>query len=120
MSTTNHKIKRCTFRMRVEQGRPAAEQAVMTRARLANSLAKIASTSVGRRSAYAVKSRALNHGLEMGAFLARSDEQGRHHLLRVKPRGGCALHLPIGQLSVGSQDQIQVRAVLGRLKPEAA
>ena len=37
MSTTNHQTKRHTFRMRIEQGRPAAERALMIRARLASS-----------------------------------------------------------------------------------
>ena len=94
--------------------------ALMDRARVANRLAKISKTSGGRHSAYRVKSRALNRGLEMGALVARSDEDGRNHLLRVGPRGGAALHIPIGELSVISKQQTQVRAVLGIDRPEAA
>ena len=109
-----------TFSSILGQTRVIAELAWMERARLANQLAKISTTSRGRRAAYRVKSMALNRGVEMGAFVVRSDEAGRHHLLRVFPRGGAALHIPIGELSVLSKEQIQVRAVLGINRREAA
>ena len=120
MASKKTATNRVTFRQDWEASRRVAERNLMKRARIANGLAKIASTSSSRKTAYQVKHKALNRGLELSTFIVRSDEQGRSHLVRVLPRNGAALHLPIGELSVQSQEKIQVKAVLGRLNPEAA
>ena len=96
----------------------------MMKARLANRLAnRLAKLDCGRRNrvaAYRVKVSALNHGLEMGLLVARSDEKCRPYLLRISPGGRSALHLPVARLSRNSNSTLQVRAVLGRLRPEVA
>ena len=109
-----------SFRTLVKENESDARIALMKKARLANRLAKLDCGRRNRVAAYRVKESALNHGLEVGLFVARSDENCRPYLLRVSPGGRSALHLPVARLSETSNSTRQVRAVLGRLRPEVA
>ena len=109
-----------SFRTLVKENESDARIALMKKARLANSLAKLDCGRRNRVAAYRVKELALNHGLEMGLFVARSDERCRPYLLRISSGGRSALHLPVARLSRTSNSTLQVRAVLGRLRPEVA
>lgn len=109
-----------SFRTLVKENESDARNALMTKARTANRIAKLDVCRKSRAVAYDIKAAALNKGLELGLMVARSDEQWRSHLVQVTPQGGAALHLPIGKLSIRSQEQKQVRAVLGRCGPQAA
>ena len=107
-----------TFGEQVNSLKLGAGRALFQRARSANRLAKIATTTSGRRSAYTVKERALNRGIDLGLFFVRGDEEGREFLCRVSPRGGAGLHLPVAFLSAVSVEVFQVRTVLAGLKRE--
>ena len=114
------KSRSTSFRTLVRENESNARNALMMKARLANRLAKLDCGRRNRVAAYRVKVSALNHGLEMGLLVARSDEKCRPYLLRISPGGRSALHLPVARLSRNSNSTLQVRAVLGRLRPEVA
>ncbi|MBC8262393.1 MAG: hypothetical protein H8E43_11295 [Planctomycetia bacterium] len=109
-----------SFRKLLEENEVSARLALMKKARIANSLAKIGNGRRNRVAAYLVKESALNHGLEMGLFVARSDEKSRSNLLRISSGGRSALHLPVERLSGNSKSILQVRAVLGQIRSEVA
>ena len=114
------KFRSPSFRTLVRENESDARNALMMKARMANRLAKLDSGSRNRVAAYRVKVSALNHGLEKGLFVARSDENCRSYLVRVSPGGRSALHLPVARLSESSNSTPQVSAVLGRLRAEVA
>ena len=120
MKSETKDLPRASFRKIVQENMAGAARSLMNRARLANRIAKLDIQRKSRAAAYDIKAAALNQGLELGLMVVRSDEQWRSHLVQVTPQGGAALHLPIGKLSIRSQEQKQVRAALGRCGPEAA
>jgi hypothetical protein len=87
------------------------------RAVLANSLAKVLHQPDARRAAYRLKSRALDQGLRINAFEILSDDQGRHHLSRVRLPSGRILHLPLDGIGTATRMLPSVRARLGLPAP---
>ncbi len=113
------RFKRATFKELCGRAAPASAERLQTRVRQANSVAKLAATPRGRRTAYSAKDAAINHGLAIGLLNARSDERGRHHLIRVGTRDR-QVHMPVHRLTLASRDVEQVRAVLGVQTRDAA
>lgn len=113
------RFTRATFKELCGQAASDSADRLQKRVRQANGVAKIATTPRGRRTAYRAKDAAINHGLATGLLSARSDEQGRHHLILVGTRDR-RVHMPVHRLTPASRDVEQVRAVLGIQTRDAA
>ena len=113
------RFKRATFKELCGQAATVSADRLQKRVRQANGVAKIATNSQSRRSAYRAKDAAINHGLVTGLLNARSDENGRHHLILVGTRRG-RVHMPVHRLTRQSCHADQVRAVLGIQARDAA
>ena len=88
--------QRETFQQILEKTAPAASRRLVQRARLASSIAKCARGAASRREDYAVKRRALEHGVERftGEF-ALSSLENDGALVGVRFRHEACLHLPV-------------------------
>ncbi len=113
------RFKRTTFKELCGHAATTSAVRLQRRIRQANGVAKLATTSRDRRTAYAAKHAAINHGLATGLLNARSDEKGRHHLILVGTRNH-RVHIPIHRLTPTSRDTQQVLAVLGIQTRDAA
>ena len=112
-------FKRTTFKDIRKNASSECTKNLQERICNANSMAKIASTSKDRMLAYQTKDAALNHGLDVGLFNARSDERGRSHLLLVGSDLG-RVHIPVHKLTSGNRQLDQMKILLGHRSCDAA
>ena len=101
-----------SFKEIVSECKPHCTDQLESRVRAANSVAKICTSKKDTSTAYKTKDCLINHGLCLGVFHVRSDEEGRSHLLRVGTKSR-KVHIPIGNLSPKSRLLPGVQAVLG-------
>lgn len=95
--------QRETFQQILEKTAPAASRRVVERARLASSIAKCARNATSRREAYAVKRRALEHGVATFAGdFALSSVENDGALVGLRFRHELCLHLPVAACSPGT------------------
>jgi hypothetical protein len=113
------RIKRVTFKQVCNNVSAECAAHLQKRVREANSVAKIAITEKDRLTAYRVKHAALNHGLRVGLFKHRSDENGRNHLLLVGTDIG-RVHMPIRKLTSDNRQSLAIRTALGHRSQDAA
>lgn len=106
-----------TFREILSQTAEASSQRLVERARLASSVAKVASGLASKRAAYAVKHAALEHGVARfaGEFsLSGMEEEGG--LIRVRYRHEASFHLPVA--ACGEESQRWLRGERARISAE--
>ncbi|MDB4628034.1 hypothetical protein OAF82_00420 [bacterium] len=111
--------RRTTFKELRELTAEASTVRLQKKIQRANAIAKLAATRQDRQTAYQSKDAIINHGLHTGLLDARSDEQGRNHLILVGTRRG-RVHMPVHRLTRQSRHADQVRAVLGIQARDAA
>lgn len=106
-----------TFQEILSQTADASSRRLVERARVASSVAKVASGLASRRRAYAVKHAALEHGVACFASefsLSGIEEEGR--LLRVRYRHEASFHLPAA--GVGEESRRWLQGERARISAE--
>ena len=109
----NAKNPRASFRDLCRAAVPEILARLEARALMANRIAKSAVTPSARERAYSIKASALSQGIETQGFTVRSDDQGRHHVLRVEMTSGRVLHMQVGVLTDEVRHNPSVIATLG-------
>lgn len=97
-ATSRPRVHRATFHDILEAAQPQAQVRLAARAKLANQIAKIVTDKASRAVAYAVKTAALERGIQLG-FRLRGDELGRPGLARVNTGSHGSLHVRLDALS---------------------
>jgi hypothetical protein len=108
----NHKPPRSSFRDLCRAAVPEILASLEARAVLANGIAKAAMSPSAREQAYSIKADALSQGIETLGFTVRSDDQGRHHVVRVEMASGRVLHMQIGAMTEAARHNPSVIATL--------
>jgi hypothetical protein len=109
----SHKQRRSSFRDLCRAAVPEILASLEARAVMANGIAKAAVSPSARDQAYSIKACALSQGIEALGFTVRSDDQGRHHVVRVEMASGRVLHMQIGAMTVEARHNPSVIATLG-------
>ena len=109
----NHKQTRLSFRDLCRTAAPEILARLEARAVIANKMAKTVVSPTARERAYSIKAAALSQGIESQGFTVRSDDQGRHHIVRVELMSGRVLHMQIGAMSDAARHNPSVIATLG-------
>lgn len=89
---------RATFKDILEAVHPQSQQRLAAKAKLANQIAKVVTDRASRAVAYAVKTAALEQGIQLG-FRLRGDELGRPGLALVNTGSHGSLHVRVDALS---------------------
>jgi hypothetical protein len=110
---SNAKNPRASFRDLCRAAVPEILARLEARALMANRIAKSAVTPSARERAYSIKASALSQGIEAQGFTVRSDDQGRHHVVRVEMTSGRVLHMQVGALTDEARHNPSVIATLG-------
>lgn len=108
-----HKHPRSSFRDLCRAAVPEILDRLEARALMANRIAKSAVSSTSRERAYSIKASALSQGIEAQGFTVRSDDEGRHHVVRVEMSSGRVLHMQISALTDEARHNPSVTATLG-------
>lgn len=109
----NHKQPRSSFRELCRAAVPEILARLEARAVMANRIAKTAMSPTARERAYSIKASALSQGIEAQGFTVRSDDQGRHHVVRVEMASGRVLHMQIGAMTDQARHSPSVIVTLG-------